>query len=242
MIARASRRPPLRSFNDAQPTAARARERAGRRTPRRASSGHIEARRDRRGLTRDVDRVPRRVVVRADAADVPLRHYPACVSQRGSRADHGRGASGRDARSQAAAGPRKPVEYQGDLSGGCCARGSDPGTTASEGMTGPQMRIGNGFDVHALVAGRRLVLGGVTIPHERGLAGHSDADVLLHAICDAILGALAAGDIGVHFPDTDAAYKDADSRALLRRVWEHASAAGYSLGNIGTTIIAPAPG
>ncbi|TMH49836.1 MAG: 2-C-methyl-D-erythritol 2,4-cyclodiphosphate synthase, partial [Betaproteobacteria bacterium] len=84
------------------------------------------------------------------------------------------------------------------------------------------MRIGNGFDVHALVAGRRLVLGGVTIPHERGLAGHSDADVLLHAICDAILGALAAGDIGVHFPDTDPAYKDADSRALLRQVWEHA--------------------
>ena len=108
-------------------------------------------------------------------------------------------------------------------------------------MTGPQMRIGNGFDAHALVAGRRLVLGGVTIPHERGLAGHSDADVLLHAICDAILGALAAGDIGVHFPDTDAAYKDADSRALLRRVWEHANVAGYALGNLDATVIAQAP-
>jgi 2-C-methyl-D-erythritol 2,4-cyclodiphosphate synthase len=108
-------------------------------------------------------------------------------------------------------------------------------------MTGPQMRIGNGFDAHALVAGRRLVLGGVTIPHERGLAGHSDADVLLHAICDAILGALAAGDIGVHFPDTDAAYKDADSRALLRRVWERANAAGYALGNLDATVIAQAP-
>jgi 2-C-methyl-D-erythritol 2,4-cyclodiphosphate synthase len=102
-------------------------------------------------------------------------------------------------------------------------------------------RIGNGFDVHALVAGRRLVLGGVTIPYERGLAGHSDADALLHAICDAILGALGAGDIGSHFPDTDPAYKDADSRTLLRRVWQRASAAGYSLGNIDATIIAQAP-
>ena len=84
------------------------------------------------------------------------------------------------------------------------------------------MRIGNGFDVHALVAGRRLVLGGVTIAYERGLAGHSDADALLHAICDAILGALAAGDLGAHFPDTDTAHKDADSRTLLRRVWQRA--------------------
>ena len=78
------------------------------------------------------------------------------------------------------------------------------------------MRIGNGFDVHALVAGRRLVLGGVTIPYDRGLDGHSDADVLLHAIGDAILGALALGDLGAHFPDTDPRWKDADSRALLR--------------------------
>jgi 2-C-methyl-D-erythritol 2,4-cyclodiphosphate synthase len=108
-------------------------------------------------------------------------------------------------------------------------------------MTAPQMRIGNGFDVHALVAGRRLVLGGVTIPYERGLDGHSDADVLLHAICDAILGALGAGDIGAHFPDTDAAYKDADSRALLRRVWQRAIAAGYALGNLDATVIAQAP-
>lgn len=108
-------------------------------------------------------------------------------------------------------------------------------------MTAPQMRIGNGFDAHALVAGRRLVLGGVTIPHERGLDGHSDADVLLHAICDAILGALGAGDIGAHFPDTEAAYKDADSRALLRRVWQRAIAAGYALGNLDATVIAQAP-
>jgi 2-C-methyl-D-erythritol 2,4-cyclodiphosphate synthase len=80
------------------------------------------------------------------------------------------------------------------------------------------VRIGNGFDVHALVAGRRLVLGGVAIPHARGLDGHSDADVLLHAVCDALLGALALGDIGRHFPDTDARWKDADSRTLLRHV------------------------
>ena len=103
------------------------------------------------------------------------------------------------------------------------------------------VRIGNGFDVHALVAGRRLVLGGVTIPYERGLAGHSDADVLLHAICDAILGALALGDIGQHFPDTDARWKDADSRALLRHVAALASDRGWRIGNMDATVIAQAP-
>ena len=108
-------------------------------------------------------------------------------------------------------------------------------------MTAPRLRIGTGFDVHALVPGRRLVLGGVTIAHDRGLEGHSDADVLLHAICDAILGALGAGDIGAHFPDTDAEYKDADSRALLRRVWRIAEEAGYTLGNLDATLIAQAP-
>jgi 2-C-methyl-D-erythritol 2,4-cyclodiphosphate synthase len=102
-------------------------------------------------------------------------------------------------------------------------------------------RVGNGFDVHALVAGRRLVIGGVTIPHERGLAGHSDADVLLHAISDAILGALGAGDLGAHFPDTDPAYRDADSRTLLRQVWQRAREAGYTLGNVDATVIAEAP-
>jgi len=103
------------------------------------------------------------------------------------------------------------------------------------------MRIGNGFDVHALVAGRSLVLGGVAIPHERGLAGHSDADVLLHAVCDAILGALALGDIGLHFPDTDARWKDADSRALLRHVAALAAAQGWRIGNLDVTVIAEAP-
>ncbi|MEO8740332.1 MAG: 2-C-methyl-D-erythritol 2,4-cyclodiphosphate synthase [Casimicrobiaceae bacterium] len=102
-------------------------------------------------------------------------------------------------------------------------------------------RVGNGFDVHALVAGRRLVLGGVTVPFDRGLDGHSDADVVLHAICDAILGAIGAGDIGRYFPDTDAAYKDADSRVLLREVWRRAEDAGYALGNVDVTIIAQAP-
>ena len=89
--------------------------------------------------------------------------------------------------------------------------------------------------------GRRLVLGGVTIPFDRGLAGHSDADVLLHAVCDAILGACGRGDIGMHFPDTDAAYKDADSRVLLRRAWQLAHDGGFELGNIDATIIAQAP-
>ena len=103
------------------------------------------------------------------------------------------------------------------------------------------MRVGNGFDVHALVAGRPLILGGVTIPHDRGLAGHSDADVLLHAIADAILGALALGDIGRHFPDTDPRWRGADSRALLRHVYALAFAAGWGIGNVDATVIAQAP-
>jgi 2-C-methyl-D-erythritol 2,4-cyclodiphosphate synthase len=103
------------------------------------------------------------------------------------------------------------------------------------------LRIGNGFDVHALTAGRRLVLGGVTIPHERGLDGHSDADVLLHAVCDAILGALALGDIGAHFPDTDSRWKGADSRVLLRHVASLALARDWRIGNLDTTLIAQAP-
>lgn len=103
------------------------------------------------------------------------------------------------------------------------------------------LRIGNGFDVHALVAGRPLIVGGVTIPHDRGLAGHSDADVLLHAIADAILGALAMGDIGKHFPDTDPRWAGADSRALLRLVFALAFEAGWEIGNVDATVIAQAP-
>jgi 2-C-methyl-D-erythritol 2,4-cyclodiphosphate synthase len=103
------------------------------------------------------------------------------------------------------------------------------------------MRIGNGVDVHALVSGRPLILGGVTIPHFRGLAGHSDADVLLHAIADAILGALALGDIGKHFPDTDPRWRGADSRALLRHVFALAFDAGWEIGNVDATVIAQAP-
>jgi 2-C-methyl-D-erythritol 2,4-cyclodiphosphate synthase len=103
------------------------------------------------------------------------------------------------------------------------------------------LRIGNGFDVHALVAGRPLILGGVTIPHDRGLAGHSDADVLLHAIADAILGALALGDIGRHFPDTDPQWRGADSRVLLRHVFALAFDAGWQIVNVDATVIAQAP-
>jgi 2-C-methyl-D-erythritol 2,4-cyclodiphosphate synthase len=103
------------------------------------------------------------------------------------------------------------------------------------------IRIGNGFDVHALVAGRKLILGGVTVPHDRGLAGHSDADVLVHAICDAILGALALGDLGAHFPDTDPHWKDADSRMLLRRVAGLMKGEGWRLENVDATVIAQAP-
>ncbi|MCC6196387.1 MAG: 2-C-methyl-D-erythritol 2,4-cyclodiphosphate synthase [Burkholderiales bacterium] len=103
------------------------------------------------------------------------------------------------------------------------------------------MRIGIGFDVHALVAGRRLVIGGVDIPHPRGLDGHSDADVLLHAIADALLGALALGDLGAHFPDSDARWRNADSRALLRHVAAFVQAAGYAVVNVDATVIAEAP-
>lgn len=103
------------------------------------------------------------------------------------------------------------------------------------------MRIGNGFDVHAFAAGRPLIIGGVTIPHERGLEGHSDADVLLHAIADAVLGALAQGDLGQHFPDTDARWKGVDSRRLLREVAGMAGAQRYRVGNVDATVIAQAP-
>ena len=103
------------------------------------------------------------------------------------------------------------------------------------------MRIGQGFDVHALVAGRRLVMGGVEIPHSKGLEGHSDADVLLHAICDALLGAAAMGDIGMHFPDTDPKYSEIDSRELLRSVAKKVGAAGYKVVNVDATIIAQEP-
>ena len=103
------------------------------------------------------------------------------------------------------------------------------------------MRIGHGYDVHKLVEGRRLILGGVEIPHTKGLLGHSDADVLLHAISDALLGAAALGDIGKLFPDTDAAYKDADSMLLLRAVGRRLAAAGYRVVNIDATVLAQAP-
>ena len=103
------------------------------------------------------------------------------------------------------------------------------------------MRIGQGFDVHQLVEGRKLIIGGVEIPHEKGLLGHSDADVLLHAISDALLGAAALGDIGKHFADTDTKYKNIDSRILLREVVHMVREQGYRVGNVDATIIAQAP-
>ncbi len=103
------------------------------------------------------------------------------------------------------------------------------------------MRIGHGYDVHQLVADRALVLGGVEIPWERGLLGHSDADVLLHAICDAILGALGEGDIGRHFPDSDPAYRGISSLKLLQQVAALAATAGYKVGNLDSTVVAQRP-
>jgi len=104
-----------------------------------------------------------------------------------------------------------------------------------------EIRIGHGFDVHAFAENRKLVIGGVEIPHPLGLAGHSDADVLLHAVCDALLGAAGLGDIGRHFPDTDMAFAGIDSRILLRRVAEHLRERGWRVGNVDATVIAQAP-
>lgn len=103
------------------------------------------------------------------------------------------------------------------------------------------MRIGQGFDIHALAEGRKLIIGGVTIPYERGLLGHSDADVLLHAICDALIGAAALGDIGKRFPDTDPRYAGIDSRKLLREVVALLQSRGYRVVNVDSTVIAQAP-
>jgi 2-C-methyl-D-erythritol 2,4-cyclodiphosphate synthase len=103
------------------------------------------------------------------------------------------------------------------------------------------MRIGQGYDIHVLAEGRKLIIGGVTIPYERGLLGHSDADVLLHAICDALIGAAALGDIGQHFPDTDARFAGIDSRKLLREVAQLLRGHGYCVVNVDSTVIAQAP-
>ena len=103
------------------------------------------------------------------------------------------------------------------------------------------LRIGEGWDIHALVPGRPLVIGGVAIPHETGLLGHSDADVLLHAVTDALLGAAGLGDIGTHFPDTDARFRGADSRVLLAEAVARVQAAGWAVGNVDSTVIAQAP-
>lgn len=121
-------------------------------------------------------------------------------------------------------------------------------TLQSEGQTGPgagqgmpRLRIGEGWDVHALVPGRPLVIGGLTLPHTAGLLGHSDADVLLHAITDALLGAAGLGDIGRHFPDTDARFAGADSALLLREAMQRVRAKGLALVNLDATVVAQAP-
>ena len=107
--------------------------------------------------------------------------------------------------------------------------------------TAPLFRIGEGWDVHALVPGRKLIIGGVHVPHTQGLLGHSDADVLLHAITDALLGAAALGDIGRHFPDTDERFKGADSGGLLQEAARRVREAGFEIGNVDSTVIAQAP-
>lgn len=104
-----------------------------------------------------------------------------------------------------------------------------------------EFRTGIGFDVHAFAEDRKLIIGGVDIPYEKGLLGHSDADVLIHAICDALLGSLALGDIGIHFPDTDPQFKNADSRFLLKKVYELIKSEGYTLGNLDAVIAMQKP-
>lgn len=130
-----------------------------------------------------------------------------------------------------------------DLKIAAALMGYDATVRDDGGVTdGPAaVRVGSGYDVHALVPGRRLVLGGVEIAHETGLAGHSDADVLLHAVCDALLGAAALGDIGALFPDSDPAYKDMDSAVFCRRAAQELRAAGYEIGNVDATVIAQRP-
>lgn len=108
-------------------------------------------------------------------------------------------------------------------------------------MSDPKLRVGEGWDVHALVPGRPLVLGGVTVPHHAGLLGHSDADALLHAITDALLGAAGLGDIGTHFPDTDAQFRGADSAALLAEAMRRVAALGWRVANVDSTVVAQAP-
>ena len=122
--------------------------------------------------------------------------------------------------------------------GAPCAAACDPACATMRAMNAPHMRIGEGWDTHALVQGRPLILGGITIPHSHGLLGHSDADALLHAITDALLGAAALGDIGQHFPDTDPTFKGADSVVLLQEAARRVAAAGWAVGNIDTTIVA----
>lgn len=116
-----------------------------------------------------------------------------------------------------------------------------PSAPASPALPLPRVRIGEGWDVHALVPGRPLLIGGVRIPHTHGLLGHSDADVLLHAVTDALLGAAGLGDIGTHFPDTDAAFRGADSAALLAESARRVRATGWQVGNVDCTVIAQAP-
>lgn len=114
-------------------------------------------------------------------------------------------------------------------------------TTPERTLASAPIRVGEGWDIHALVAGRPLVIGGVRIPYDKGLLGHSDADVLLHAITDALLGAAALGDIGLHFPDTDPRFKGADSSVLLAEAARRVRQAGFEIGNIDGTVIAQAP-
>ena len=210
------------------------RRRPGRRPARAAAGRHAEAGARRTAWCR---RRPQRQVGRADAADVPRS---ACCAKRSPAA----GAEATDESSAIEALGHAPLLVRGELENFKLTWPADfetGGAVTEAAAMSVELRVGEGWDTHALVAGRPLVLGGVTIPHTHGLDGHSDADALLHAITDALFGAAGLGDIGRHFPDTDAAFAGADSIALLREAARRVAAAGWQIVNVDATIVAQAP-
>ena len=191
-------------------------------------------------LKRDDGRgTARRPLARADAATVPSRHAAARARCRraGRHRHHRRSHGARMPRAVADAGRRRGRQHQGDHAGGSCVRRIPARTDGRMSA----MRIGTGYDVHAFGDGDHVVLGGVSIPHSRGIVAHSDGDVLIHALCDGLLGALALGDIGKYFPPTDERWRGADSRDLLRAVVAMLHQRGWGVGNVDSVVVCERP-
>src|SRR5215208_121992 len=219
----------------------RLQHRPGRRAARHSGRRYVEGRAAR---SRRFDARSKADLAGPDAADVPDRSAVA-RARSGRRNLHRRSRGHRSERAAAPPGDGCAGELQADLPGRFRARRTAAERTLKErSMNKPRAgswRVGEGWDVHALTEGRKLVLGGVEIPHTHGLDGHSDADALCHAITDALFGAAALGDIGHHFPDTDAQYRGADSLALLSEATRRVKSAGWQIGNVDSTVIAQAP-